>query len=669
MSKRILIDTAHPEETRVAVVAADGTLSELDFESQTKQTIKGNIYLAKITRVEPSLQAAFIDFGGERHGFLPFTEIHPDYFRIPVDDRRAIENQQVPAQTANQNPKKSDEASKPKSADGKISPESEPAPPSLEQNSDKAIQAEAQPEKADTNAVMAEKNDELFAAEIPEPTKPATTRRPAHHQRYKIQEVIQRNQILLVQAVKETRGSKGAAFTTNISLAGRYCVLMPNSPQGGGISRKIASPTDRTRLKEILNSLELPSTMGLIIRTAGRERNKNEIKRDSDYLIKTWDKIRKQTLQSVAPALIYEEASLVKRSIRDFYTSDIKEIWIEGSKGFIIARSFMKDLLPSHVKRIHEYKDPNISLFQHFGVHTQIDRLYSPEVPLPSGGSLVINPTEALVSIDINSGRATRERHIEETAYKTNLEAAAEIARQLRLRDLAGLIVIDFIDMENPRHNRSVEQKLTYEMQGDRARTQIGNISQFGLLELSRQRLRPSIIESSASPCPQCSGSGFVRSIPSTAAELFRDVEKAIVNQGKGPILVKAPPAVVSYICNEKRYHLIEIEKKHLVPITILAEPTLAIPNFDISFVDQTNATHNVPSGKAQPKQRGPADAITLGQPDQKQKSSSRGRRGRRRPSSQKSPGTDAQATVTAAPGNSNTHSVDQKSWWRRLLD
>ena len=651
MSKRMLIDAAHPEETRVAVVGAKKKLEELDYETQTKQTIKGNIYLAKIMRIEPSLQAAFIDYGGDRHGFLPFSEIHPDYFRIPIDDRKALDAAATETKSA--------------------PTEQDPAPATDQSTS--IPQPQTPNDDQTATPIPTEQAPLLVHEEIPEELAKQenstqatnTSRRQFAYQRYKMQEVIQRNQILLVQAVKETRGTKGAAFTSYISLAGRYCVLMPNSPQSGGVSRKIASVTDRTRLREILKTLELPQTMGIIIRTAGRERKENEIKRDSNYLLRLWNRIRKQTLQSVAPALVYEEANLIKRSIRDFYTADVSEIWVEGVEGHKIAKDFMHELLPSHCKRIREYVDPDTPLFQSFGVQEQIDQLHSPQVSLPSGGSLVINQTEALVAIDINSGKATKGRHIEETAYKTNLEAATEVARQLRLRDMAGLIVIDFIDMENTRHSRAVEQRLISEMQNDRARTTVGPISQFGLLEMSRQRLRPSIIESNTSPCTHCNGSGVIRSIESSALEVFRAIDITISNQGKKSLVIKAPSAVIEYILNQKRYRLIELEMRHKIAITLLGDNSFTPPQFDLAIANTEEITHKIPSKNDMEHKV----AVTHKSTPHPMKGRNQQRRKQQHAKSQSQSQPHPQSQSQPPINQSNGADSSSKSWWRRLLD
>ena len=472
-TQRMLIDATQTDEVRVALVKDESELLDFDFESQSKKSIKGNIYLGKIVRIEPSLQAAFVEYGRNRHGFLAFTEIHPDYFRIPVADRE--DTVQTPS---------TDEAV----------PEGggEPSPFNEESGSEHPLE---------------EQTKEVSAEESAEESR----RKYTLYRNYKIQEVIKSRQIVLIQVVKEERGNKGAALTTFISLAGRYSVLMPNALHSGGISRKITENDDRKRLKQLMVDLAVPEGMSLIVRTAGLNRTKNEIKRDYAYLINLWSKIREKTLSATAPELVYEEPSLIRRVLRDVYTPDIHEILVEGDEGYKEAKAFMKILIPSHVKRVKQYKEKNQTLFKKYNVETQIEQIFSPQVKLRSGGYLVINSTEALVAIDVNSGRATRERHIDTTALKTNLEAAEEVARQVRIRDLSGLIVIDFIDMSDIRHNISVEKRLKESLSMDRARIQVGRISQFGLLEMSRQRLRSSILEANSSRCPYCAGSGLMR--------------------------------------------------------------------------------------------------------------------------------------------------------------
>lgn len=535
MGKRMLIDASHPEESRVAILSND-CLDEFDFETTTKQQLKGNIYLAKVIRVEPSLQAAFVDFGGNKHGFLTFNEIHPDYYRLPIEDREALV-----AQT----------------------------------ETERAAAVEEVDEETESNDDV-----EILGGEDVEEIQDRSLRhRP---RQYKIQEVIKRRQIMLVQVVKEERGGKGAALTTYLSLAGRYCVLMPNAAKGGGISRKITNMADRKRLRTIIESLDLPETISVIIRTAGMARSKIEIKRDCDYLTRLWNEIRDKTLHSIAPALIYEESNLIKRAIRDYYTRDIEEVWIEGNESFKEAKDFIRKLMPSHVKKIKEYTDEKIPLFHRYGVERQIDAMHSPVVQLKSGGSIVFGTTEALVAIDVNSGKATRERHIEETAYKTNLEAAEEVARQLRLRDLAGLVVIDFIDMEEKRNVEAVERRLKDAMRHDKARVQVGRISVFGLLELSRQRLRPNIIESTSLPCQACRGTGMVRSVESSTLHVLRAIEEEAMEQVADEFMVTLPTAISFYIFNQKRKLLQDLESRWNVSVRFSQDDALIPPDYRI---------------------------------------------------------------------------------------
>ena len=520
MAKKMLIDAAHPEETRVAVL--DGNrVEDFDFEVASRKQLRGNIYLAKVTRVEPSLQAAFIEYGGNRHGFLAFSEIHPDYYAIPHADQEAIK-----AELA-------------------------------------AAEAESEGEEEDEEA-----RDER--------------RRRILTRRYKIQEVIRRRQIMLVQVVKEERGNKGAALTTYLSLAGRYCVLMPNTGRGGGISRKITQATDRKRLKKIAQDLDVPQGQGLIIRTAGAKRTKTEIKRDYEYLSRAWETIRDDTLKSVAPALIYEESSLVKRAIRDLYDKDVDEIHVEGESAYKEAKDFVRMLMPSHAKRVQLWKDPT-PIFTKTGVEKQLESIYSPVVHLKSGGYIVINQTEALVAIDVNSGRATRERNIEQTAFKTNCEAADEAARQMRLRDLAGLIVIDFIDMEEQKNDRSVEKRMKENLRYDRARVQMGKISSFGLLELSRQRRRTGVLEGTSHICEHCQGTGRVRSIESAALALLRALDDASIKQKHHTIEARTATDVALYLLNEKREALAAIEDNRHVRVRITASSEMTAGDFEIN--------------------------------------------------------------------------------------
>jgi ribonuclease E len=606
----MLIDASHPEETRVVVL--DGQkVEEFDFEAASKRPLKGNIYLAKVTRVEPSLQAAFVEYGGNRQGFLAFSEIHPDYYQIPVADRQAllaeqeaearrhsdddfesIETASVAAQdtsaamaaTSHGEQAEQDGDAEDTAAGG--TPDDSSEQPSTDNiSSSDAIQAsgEERPNPSedghDASTDFLKENlsgvEELMPAPestdiTPSQTKASQSQRPqqrwTRRRHYKIQEVIKRRQIILVQVVKEERGNKGAALTTYLSLAGRYCVLMPNTPRGGGISRKITSATDRTRLKSAAQSLELPEGMGLIIRTAGENRTKAEIKRDYEYLLRMWDTIRELTLKSNAPACVYEEGDLIKRAIRDLYNKDVSEIVVEGDDGYRNAKDFMRMLMPSHAKNVKPYKEP-VPLFQRYQIESQLDAMFSPTVTLKSGGYVVINQTEALVAIDVNSGRATREHSIEDTAYKTNLEAAEEVARQLRLRDLAGLIVIDFIDMEDSRNDRNVEKRLRDCIKYDRARVQIGKISQFGLLEMSRQRLRAGVVAGSTVPCPHCGGQGIVRSVESTALRLLRALEEEGQRQRAESLNVRAATDVAIYTLNQKRRELARIESEYALSI------------------------------------------------------------------------------------------------------
>ncbi|MGE5768513.1 MAG: Rne/Rng family ribonuclease, partial [Bacteroidota bacterium] len=526
MAQRMLIDSSHPEETRV-VVQSGNRLEDFDYETSSRKQLKGNIYLAKVTRVEPSLQAAFVEYGGNRHGFLPFSEIHPDYYRIPIADREALlaEEAALRSEPVDELPEEGTAAPLEAAAEAEDGEEHgedleigapyAEAPAPADETDDvaqdgaegstaaptagngEAAPAEAAPEAEDGELAPAAAATEPVQVEVEESVdtvggdevEEAARRRAQLLRRYKIQEVIKRRQVMLVQVTKEERGNKGAALTTYLSLPGRYCVLMPNTNKGGGISRKISNASDRRRLKGILSELDIPEGIAVIVRTAGSQRTRLEIKRDYEYLLRLWDSIRQTTLQSTAPALIYEEANLIKRAIRDLYSRDMEEVLVDGDEGYKAAKEFMKSLTPSHAKKVQQYKDANVPLFQRYQVESQLDAMHSNTVQLRSGGYLVFNQTEALVAVDVNSGRATRERHIEETALKTNLEAAEEIGRQLRLRDLAGLIVIDFIDMEESRRNREVERRLKDALKNDRARIQLGRISPFGLLEMSRQRM------------------------------------------------------------------------------------------------------------------------------------------------------------------------------------
>lgn len=539
MTKRMLIDATHVEETRVVIV--DGTkLDELDIETSTKKQLKGNIYLAKVARVEPSLQAAFVDYGGNRHGFLAFNEIHPDYYQIPVADREALKEAL------------------------------------LEEDKDDEHETEAD---AETESAEDEEADERIVETVSEnEADEMAARRFKQIKKYKIQEVIHRGQVLLVQVIKEERGNKGAALTTYLSLAGRYCVLMPNNARGGGVSRKITNAADRKRLKGIVSKLPLPTGMSVIVRTAGKERTSLEIKRDYDYLIKTWVQIRDTTMESSAPALIHEEGNLIKRALRDMYTRDIEEILIEGEAEYKMARDFMKMLTPSHAKKVKLYKDETIPLFFRYQVEAQLEALHSNIVQLKSGAYLVMDQTEALVAIDVNSGRATKERNIEETALKTNLEAADEIARQLRLRDMAGLVVIDFIDMEEARNNHAIERRMKEALKRDRARVQMGRITGFGLMELSRQRLHSSFIETSYSVCPHCRGKGMIRSTQSASIHTLHVLEEESMKLRFSELHMTVPPETALYVLNYKRRDLNAIEAMYNVKIFLEADASLVFP-------------------------------------------------------------------------------------------
>ena len=619
MTKRMIIDATHREETRVVVLDSQ-KVEEFDFESAAKRPLKGNIYLAKVTRVEPSLQAAFVEYGGNRQGFLAFAEIHPDYYQIPMADRLALLAEQeaearrradddvesvdiasVPAQeTAAEAAAQSVELGEHEAPlehlpedpvmhgitetdvsesghqpEHEIFSADEEAPP---QGHDDAT-GHAETEGAHESAAGESEADKQMKLRAPRPQQRWTRRR-----HYKIQEVIKRRQVLLVQVVKEERGNKGAALTTYLSLAGRYCVLMPNTPRGGGISRKITSATDRNRLKSAAQSLELPEGMGLIIRTAGENRTKAEIKRDYEYLLRMWDTIRELTLKSNAPACVYEEGDLIKRAIRDLYNKDVAEILVEGEDGYRNAKDFMRMLMPSHAKNVKQYKE-SVPLFQRYQIEAQLDAMFMPTVTLKSGGYIVINQTEALVSIDVNSGKATREHSIEDTAYKTNLEAAEEIGRQLRLRDLAGLIVIDFIDMEDSRNDRNVEKRLRDCVKNDRARVQIGKISQFGLLEMSRQRLRAGVVAGSTVPCPHCGGQGIVRSVESTTLRLLRGLEEEAQRQRAATLKVRTPTEVAIYALNQKRREIAHVETEYGIAIQFEPNEGILAGTFEIDRI------------------------------------------------------------------------------------
>ncbi|MGR3378773.1 Rne/Rng family ribonuclease [Salipiger abyssi] len=680
MAKKMLIDATHAEETRVVVV--DGNkVEEFDFESENKRQLAGNIYLAKVTRVEPSLQAAFVDYGGNRHGFLAFSEIHPDYYQIPVADRQALMEEEAalaaeaddedesdreksrarnsrsrsrrsrsrskaektrsddkttsadvseikgmetidldaesqgegstgddtaeglspmelvaeapvaePAETAeeagsaDEAPAAAEEASKPDAAEAApVENEAPAAAPAADESDD-----DDSDDDTDDDAPRDDSIESVADDDTEEDIRPKRKPRP---RKYKIQEVIKVRQIMLVQVVKEERGNKGAALTTYLSLAGRYCVLMPNTARGGGISRKITNATDRSKLKQIAQEIDVPKGAGLIIRTAGAKRTKTEIKRDYEYLQRLWEQIRELTLKSIAPAKIYEEGDLIKRSIRDLYNREIDEVHVEGEKGYRIAKDFMKMIMPSHAKNVKHYVDP-MPLFARYQVESYLSSMFNPTVQLKSGGYIVIGVTEALVAIDVNSGRATKEGSIEETALKTNLEAAEEVARQLRLRDLAGLIVIDFIDMEERKNNAAVEKKLKDKLKTDRARIQVGRISGFGLLEMSRQRLRPGMIEATTQPCPACHGTGLIRSDDNMALNILRQIEEEGTRRRSREVLVKCPVGIANYLMNQKREHVAQIEARYGMAVRIEGDMHLVSPDF--SMEKFKTATRNV---------------------------------------------------------------------------
>ena len=553
MTTRMLIDARHREETRVAVVK-NNRIEEFDFESAERKQLKGNIYLAKVTRVEPSLQAAFVDYGGNRHGFLAFSEIHPDYYQIPKEDREALLREE--AEHAAEEAALRAELDAEDDDDHGDHDDDDHDDHADDHHDDEDGEAAPRPKKSTVN------DDQVEALR---------QRRQNLRRRYKIQDVIHRRQVLLVQIVKEERGNKGAALTTYLSLAGRYCVLMPNTSHGGGISRKISNAADRKRLKTIMAEMALPSTMGCIVRTAGLQRTKTEIKRDFDYLARLWDGIREKTLHSSAPALIYGDSDLIKRAIRDIYNREIEEVIVEGEEGYRQAKDFMRLLMPAHARRVKQYADA-VPLFQRAHVEDQLAAMYNPVVQLKSGGYLVINPTEALVSIDINSGRSTREHNIEQTATATNLEAAQEIARQLRLRDMAGLVVIDFIDMDNNSNVRKVEKAMKEALKNDRARIQVGRISSFGLMEMSRQRLRTGVLEASTRPCPHCEGTGLVRTASSSGLSALRLIEDEAA-RGRGSILtLRASQEAAIYVLNRKRADIAEIEDRYGVTVEIIPD-------------------------------------------------------------------------------------------------
>ncbi|WP_153768877.1 Rne/Rng family ribonuclease [Labrenzia sp. CE80] len=614
MANKMLIDAAHPEETRVVVVRGN-RVEEFDFEAANRKQLRGNIYLAKVTRVEPSLQAAFVEYGGNRHGFLAFSEIHPDYYQIPVADRQALldaeaseagngedETEEKPKRRPRRRSKAAANASDEtisapvEAGDGEAQPSSETASETAADSQSKdgkdaqqdEEEAAAETSEGETDASESNSDteqdgngdndasdddsdeDQVESVGAEDAMEEVPVRRQARRQ-YKIQEVIKRRQVILVQVVKEERGNKGAALTTYLSLAGRYSVLMPNTARGGGISRKITQPTDRKRLKKIASELEVPEGMGVILRTAGASRTKAEIKRDFEYLMRLWENVRDLTLRSTAPSLVYEEGSLIKRSIRDLYNKDIDEVLVAGEDGYREAKDFMRMLMPSHAKNVQPYRDPS-PVFIRYGVEPQLDAMFSPQVTLKSGGYIVINQTEALVSIDVNSGKSTREHNIEDTALQTNLEAAEEVTRQLRLRDLAGLVVIDFIDMEENKNNRAVERKLKDCLKNDRARIQVGRISHFGLLEMSRQRIRTGVLESSTTPCPHCHGTGMIRSVESVALHVLRSLEDNLLKGATHNLIIRTTTEVALYILNQKRRNLSDLEARFAVDVEVQAD-------------------------------------------------------------------------------------------------
>ena len=546
MANQILIDAVHQEEVRVAVTK-NSRLEEYDFEFDSRRPIRGNIYLAKVTRVEPSLQAAFVDYGGNRNGFLPFAEIHPDYYQIPVADKEAL----------------------------------------LESNS-KELNNDETDEEIDENSNDPSHVEDLGGDDFEEIETINKKRNKDLIKNYKIQEVIKKNQILLIQVSKEERGNKGAAITTYTSIPGRYCVFMPNSTSGGGVSRRIKNPKERKKLKNTLDKLNVPENMGLIIRTAGAKTTSTEIKRDYKYLTKTWDKIKENTLSSNAPSLIYEDGGVIQRSLRDLYSKEIDNVFIEGKETYKIAKNFMKLLMPSHAVKVKEWKEDS-PIFQKNNIEQQLSSIYADEVFLPSGGSLVLNQTEALVAIDVNSGSSTKYHNIEETALKTNLEAAEEIARQLRLRDMAGLVVIDFIDMEKFANRRSIEKKLKESLKSDRSKIQVGKISSFGLLEMSRQRIRSSIKEGVYSPCSNCDGTGLIRSIDSRSLELLRTISEISIKENIKKIDAEIPNEILNYLINQKRNLLIDLENNQGAAINFYGNALLRGNENKIKAFDVNN--------------------------------------------------------------------------------
>lgn len=571
MPKRILIDASHNEETRV-VVLHNGRVEEFESETTLKEQLKGNIYLAKVTRVEPSLQAAFVDYGGDRHGFLPFSEIHPDYYNIPVSDKQEL----LASLRKMQEPEEDDLPETTSDGAVPVQPEGDAG---REVFLEDAAQDDLQDDQEEDDADLREKLADLNL-----------------YRKYKIQEVIKRNQIILVQVEKEERGNKGASLTTFLSLAGRYCVLMPNALRRGGVSRRIESFEDRKRLKQVIRQLSIPEETGLIVRTAGAGKTAEQIRGDYDYLVNLWNHIRQKTLQSTAPSFIHIEGDVVKRTLRDWYDEDIDELLIEGDEAFNTARNFMKEVMPDQADRIRHYKN-KVPIFSRYRVEEQIAMLYSQQVPLESGGSLVIMPTEALISIDVNSGKLTNTRNVEDTATNTNLEAARELARQLRLRNLSGLIVVDFIDMMDLKNKKAVERELKQAFAGDRAKIQIGRISLFGLLEMSRQRLSPSFLEVNSVACPHCRGMGFIKAAGSLSVNVLHGIENEI-NRGTpcDEIEVTLPGDVAIYILNHKRERLTELEHRHQVKIMLCPDNTMGVEKFTITKKQKDGTVRSISS-------------------------------------------------------------------------
>ncbi|WP_040325664.1 Rne/Rng family ribonuclease [Aurantimonas manganoxydans] len=670
MANKMLIDASHPEETRVVVVRGS-RVEEFDFESEHKKQLKGNIYLAKVTRVEPSLQAAFVEYGGNRHGFLAFSEIHPDYYQIPKADRQALIEEDL------QRAMEEEEADEPKPTRSRRGSRSKSAAHSDETVSEKAeidengnevgadaAQGDAHGDETEIHATESDDDhdadadadgvttsggdgededngsdrssrgrrggrgrrgrtrasgddenngdedgdEEIDQIGSEDAMEEVPVRQARQRRQYKIQEVIKRRQILLVQVVKEERGNKGAALTTYLSLAGRYSVLMPNTARGGGISRKITNAADRKRLKDVVRELDVPRGMGIILRTAGANRTKPEVKRDYEYLMRLWETVRTVTLSSIAPALVYEEGSLIKRSIRDLYNKDIDQILVAGETGYREAKDFMRMLMPSQAKVVQPYRDPT-PIFVRQGIESQLDKMVQPHVTLKSGGYIIINQTEALVAIDVNSGRSTKEHSIEDTAYQTNMEAAEEVARQLRLRDLAGLIVIDFIDMDEKRNNRAVEKKIKECLKSDRARIQVGSISHFGLLEMSRQRIRASVLESTMQTCPVCEGTGHIRSSSSSALHVLRTIEEHLQKHADHDLIVKVPTSTALYVLNEKRQRIEELEHHHGLRIILEADDSAGHQAITIAHgAEATKPEITVDSG--QPDALAASDAL-----------------------------------------------------------